>query len=70
MQFKPCLGVNTELIPPVKMRDFIYPSKNFSFDMNVAGKAELVTNMNKYFDILNRLPLHPKQKLLIFSKYI
>ena len=66
-QFKPCLRVNTELIPPVKKGDFIYSSKNVSFDLNNAAvKAELVTNKNKYFDILNRLPLHPKQKLLIF----
>ena len=51
--------------------DFIYPGKNFSFDLNnVDVKAELVTDMNKYFDILNWLPLHPKQKLLIISKYI
>ena len=33
-------------------------------------KAELVTGVNKYFDILKRLSLHPKHKLLIISKYI
>ena len=51
--------------------NFIYLSKSFSFDMDsVDIKAELVTDMNKYFDILNRLPLHPKHKLLITSNYI
>ena len=71
-QFKPCLRVNNELIPPIKMGDnFIYLGKNLSFDMNnVDVKAELVTDMNKYFDVLNRLPLYPKHKLLIISKYI
>ena len=52
--------------------NFIYLDKSFSFDMNNIDdiKAELVTDMNKYFDILNRLPLLPKHKLLIVSKYI
>ena len=27
---------------------------------NVGSKAELVTDMNDYFDIVNRLPLHAK----------
>ena len=50
---------------------FIYLGENFSFDMNNADvKAEFVTDMNKYFDILNRLLLHPKHKFLIISKYI
>ena len=51
--------------------DFIYLGKSFSFDMNnVDIKAELVTDTNKYFDILNRLPLNPKHKLLIIWNYI
>ena len=37
---------------------------------SVDKKSELVADMNKYFDILNRLSLHPKHKLLIISKYI
>ena len=37
---------------------------------NVDVKAELVTDMNKYFEILNQLPLNLKDKLLIISKYI
>ena len=71
-QFKPCLRVNNELIPPVKMGDcFIYLGKSFSFSMNNSDiKTELVTDMNQYFDILNRLPLHPKHKLLIITRYI
>ena len=36
--------------------NFIYLGKNFSIDMNnVDVKAELVTDMNKSFGILNRL---------------
>ena len=30
---------------------------------NVDVKAELVTDMNKYFEILNQLPLNLKDKL-------
>ena len=51
--------------------NFIHLGKSFSFDMNNADmKAELVTDTNKYFEILNRLLLHPKHKLMIISKYI
>ena len=51
--------------------NFVYLGRNFSFDMNnVDVKAEFVTDMNNYFDVLNRLPLHPKRKLLIISKYV
>ena len=51
--------------------NFVYLGRNFSFDMNnVDVKAEFVTDMNNYFDVLNRLPLHPKHKLLIISKYV
>ena len=51
--------------------NFIYFGKSFSFDMNNTNiKAEPVTDMNKYFDNLNWLPLHPKHKLLIIAKYI
>ena len=51
--------------------NFLYLGKSFSFDMNnVDIKAELASDMNKYFDMLNRLPLHPKHKSLIISKYI
>ena len=37
---------------------------------NVDVKAELFTDMNNYFEILNQLPLNLKDKLLIISKYI
>ena len=51
-----CLRVNSKLIPTVKMRDsFIYLGKS-CFWYNVDIKAELVTDTNKYFDNLNRLP--------------
>ena len=39
--------------------------------MNIVDiKADLDRDMNKYFDVLNRLPLHPKHKLSIILKYI
>ena len=61
IQFTPCLTVNNKLIPPED--NFLYLDKSFSVDTNnVDIKAELVTDINKYFDILNQLPLHPKHK--------
>ena len=49
--------------------NLIYLGKSFSFDMNNDDiKLELVTDINKYFDIWNWLPLHLKHKLLNISK--
>lgn len=51
--------------------NFIYLGKSFPFDMNNANiKEELVRDMNKYFDILNRLPLLPKHKFDYFEEYL
>ena len=33
-------------------------------------KNELITDFNKYISILNQLPLHPKNKLQVISKFI
>ena len=66
-QLKPYIRINNELILRVKIGvNFIYFGKSFSFDMNIVDiKVQLVIDMNKYFHILNRLPLHPKHKLFI-----
>ena len=33
-------------------------------------KEELIADVSKYVDILHRLPLHPRNKLLIISRYV
>ena len=72
-QFKPYLKVNSEVIPPVKLNEtFTYLGKTFSYTMSVDKvKAELISDFNSYIDTINRLPLHPKNKLnIIYEIYV
>ena len=71
-QFKPYLKVNNEVIPPVKLNEtFTYLGKTFSYTMSVDKvKAELISDFNSYIDTINRLPLHPKNKLNIITRYV
>ena len=64
--------INNEMIPPVQIGEsFIYLGKSFSFDMSTEHeKNESITDFNKYISILNQLPLHPKNKLQVISKFI
>ena len=71
-QYHPYLKVNNEMIPPVKINDcFVYLGKFFSFNMKCDNiKQELKSEVVKYIDILDRVPLHPKNKLMILSRYV
>ena len=71
-RFKPYLKVNNEVIPPVKLNDnFTYLGKKFSYTMSVDKvKSDLISDFNSYIDAINRLPLHPKNKLDIITRYV
>ena len=64
--------INNEMIPPVETGEsFTYLGKSFSFDMCIEHvKNELTTDFNQYISILNQLPLHPRNKLQVISKFI
>ena len=64
--------VNNEFIPPVKLNEtFTYLGKTFSFIMSVDKvESELISGFNSYLDTINRLPLHPKNKLNIVTRYV
>ena len=71
-QFRPYMIINNEIIPPVEIGEsFTYLGKSFSFDMSTEHvKNKLITDFNKYISTLNQLPLHPKNKLQVISKFI
>ena len=71
-QFKPYLVIINEMIPTVEIGEsFVYLGKQFSFNMKPDHfKAQLITEISKYMDILNRLSLHPKNKLQIILRYV
>ena len=60
------------MIPPVETGEsFIHLGKSLSFDISKEHvKNELITDFNKYIIISNQLPLHPKNKLQVISKFI
>ena len=71
-QFKPYLRISNEMVPPTEINEsFEYLGKSFSFAMKTNNiKSKLTDDLASYIETLNRLPLHPKNKLLIISKYV
>ena len=71
-QFKPYLKINNGMIPAIDIGDnFKYLGKEFSFDMDTTRiKEKLEDKIKNYFEKLDRLPLHPKNKMKIISIYI
>ena len=71
IQYSPKLFVNNEIIPAIKdNKDFIYLGRSFSFKMdNSYHKLELVSNTKEFLDKISSLPLHPRNKLLLYNNY-
>ena len=69
---KPKLFVNIEIIPAIKdNEDFIYLGRPFSFKTdNNYHKLELVSNTKEFLEKISSLPLHPRNKLLLYNNYV
>ena len=72
VQFKPYLRTNNELIPPVKIDEsFVYLGKEYSFKIKPGKTKEtLLKDLNQYMEAIDRLPIHPKYKTMIVSRYV
>ena len=68
----PKLYINNQLIPAIKLNDsFTYLWKHFDFTMsNEKHKDKLVSTFNDKMSMVDMLPLHPRNKLLIYQRYI
>ena len=68
VQFKPYFRTNNEFIPPAKFNEsFVYLDKQYSFGINPAKiKSD---HLNQYMNVIDSLPLHPKNKMMIVSRY-
>ena len=66
------LKVNNEMIPPVEIDgSFRYLGKMFSYTMGTDEiRNELKEELTSYLDKVDKLPLHPKNKLLIINKFV
>ena len=60
------------MIPPVKINQcFVNLGKEYSFDMKPDKiKKTLLKDLNQYVEVIDRLPLHPKNKIMIVSHYV
>ena len=72
IQYSPKLFVNNEIIPAIKdNEDFIYLDRSFSSKMdNNYHKLELVSNTKEFLEKISSLPLHPRNKLLLYNNYV
>ena len=64
-QHKPKLILDRALVPPVKLHDcFTYLDHRRGFKMSDdKHKSELIETINDQIEIIDKLPLHPKNKL-------
>ena len=71
-QFQPKLSVNNELVPPVRQDEyFTYLGRHFDYKMtNNQHKGDLLSDTNDMMKIIVNLPLHPKNKMLIYQRYV
>ena len=71
-QTQPKLFVNNEYIPPVpRDADYQYLGRFFNYAMdNKSHKKILLDNTEEMMKTIDKLPLHPKYKILIYSRYV
>ena len=65
-------GINNNVVPTTKMGEsFCYLGRHFDFSMsNNKHKAELISLINELMSDIDLKPLHPKNKLLLYSQYV
>ena len=67
----PKLNVNNEVMPPLKDNEnFKYLGRYFNFNIhNQKHKKYLLENTNTTLNNIDKLPLHPNNKLNLYNKY-
>ena len=72
VQYTPTLTTNDEVIPPVRMNEgFTYLGRAFNFNMDDEGhKTSLIEECNRILADIDRLPLHPRYKIELYSKFL
>ena len=71
-QIKPKLYINNKIIPPIESGDsFIYLGRYFNFSMSDKDhETSILNKINDNMAIIDKLPLHPKNKLKIYHRYL
>ena len=72
IQYQPKLFIKNQLIPRVDNgNSFKYLGRYFDFGMtNSMHKSKLTAELNKILSQIDLLPLHPKYKILLYSRHL
>ena len=72
VQFKPKLFLVREQVPTVDMdKSFKYLGRWYNFEMdNAEHKANIIKLTNDILMKIDSLPLHPRNKILLYSQYL
>ena len=72
IQFQPQLLINSALAPQVKASEsFRYLGKYYDFGMsNEVHKKELISTETETTSQIDRLPLHPRNKLRLYNRLL
>ena len=72
IQYQPKLFVNNQLIPRIEMgKSFCYLGRYFDFNMSdERHKSELCDLFNNVISKIDELPLHLRNKILLYSRYL
>ncbi len=72
VQYLPKLLIKNDLIPTVKIGEsFEYLGRFFDFDMsNQEHKSKLISLIDELMSDIDLKPLHPKNKVLLYSRYV
>ena len=70
-QYKPKLYLDNALVPPANVDDcFTYLGSHFDFKMSDnKHKSELIETITDQIEIIDKLPLHPKNKLKLYKQW-
>ena len=72
IQYLPKLFLNNCLVPCVELgKSFRYLGRYFDFNMsNEDHKSEVLNTFTDVLNEIDELPLHPKNKILLYSRYV
>ena len=72
IQYLPKLFINNCLVPRVELgKSFRYLGRYFDFNMSDEDhKSEVYDTLTNILNEIDNLPLHPKNKILLYSRYV
>ena len=72
IQYLPKLFIQNNIIPTTKLGEsFSYLGRYFDFEMSdKEHKLQLISLVNDLMSDIDRKPLHPKNKLILYTRYV